>query len=68
MRTSRIAKAKNPWVVGCKGGDDILKQFTVSRPVSGGSCAREWIMDGDFVKIFKTRVKAEDASNAKGKQ
>ena len=49
----------NPWIVGSKGGDDVLKQFIVSRLIDSKRCAREWIMDGDFVKVFDERAEAE---------
>ena len=51
----------NKWIVG---GDDVLKRFTVNRPArTGGLSAREWVMDGDRVKVFHDRDKAQKVAD-----
>lgn len=60
----------NKWIVGTKGGDDVLQQFVVSRPArSGGLSAREWIMmDKDRVRIFTCKIKAQKAADLYNKR
>jgi hypothetical protein len=45
----------NEWIVG---GDDVLSRFVISRPAGGGCCSREWIMDGELVKLFDDKETA----------
>jgi hypothetical protein len=55
---------KNDWIVGAVGGDDVLKRFIVSRPArTGGLSAREWVMDGELVKVFDERKDAQKAAD-----
>jgi hypothetical protein len=45
----------NEWIVG---GDDVLSRFVISRPAGGGCCSRQWIMDGELVKVFNDKEEA----------
>ena len=48
------------WIVG---GDDVLHRFIVSREFTGGGImAREWIMSGEYVKVFRSREAAEKSA------
>ena len=59
---------KGKWEVGSQGGDDILKQFIVSRAVNPKTSAREFILNGSLVKIFDERTKAQTKADRLNRQ
>ena len=58
----------NLWIVGSVGGDDVIGEYVVSRPCrnregESGQCARDWIMNGNQVKVFLSKHEAQKVAD-----